>query len=109
MNKKYLMGIDFGTGSAKIALISTTGEIIGFETQEYPTYTPQLFWAEQSPEDWWDAFKHAYNRMKFKLDFNPKDILAIAPDAATHTAVLMDKKLHSLFLKWQTIIKLKKL
>lgn len=96
MNQKYLMGIDFGSGSLKIALISTTGEIIGFETQEFPTYTPQLSWAEQSPEDWWDAFKHAYNRMKFKLDFNPKDILAIAPDAATHTAVLMDKKFNVL-------------
>jgi xylulokinase len=96
MDKSYLMGLDFGSGSLKITLISTTGEIIGLESEEYLTYTPKLSWAEQNPEDWWNAFKHAYKRMKLKLNFNPKDILAIAPDAATHTAILMDKNFNFL-------------
>jgi len=54
------------------------------------TYSPKLSWAEQDPEDWWKAFKIAYNRMQKKLDLNPASIIALAPDAATHTAVLMD-------------------
>jgi hypothetical protein len=53
---KYLLGIDFGGGSSKATLINTDGDIVAENTQEYPTYYPNLGWCEQAPKDWEEAF-----------------------------------------------------
>ncbi len=53
--KKYLIGIDVGTSGTKSALFDTEGHVIASSTAEYPLYQPKNGWAEQEPEDWWQA------------------------------------------------------
>ena len=51
----YYLGLDIGTSGTKALLITENGQHVASDTQEYPLYTPRPLWAEQDPEDWWQA------------------------------------------------------
>jgi xylulokinase len=91
MAQQYLLGVDLGSGAVKLTLLSRDGQVIATATKEYPTYYPQVAWSEQDPEDWYRTFKITFQEILAKSGISPHDILALAPDAATHTAVLMDE------------------
>ena len=57
--KQVLVGIDAGTSSVKVTVVSTDGELLGQESADYPTLSPQVGWAEQDPEQWWLQTRHA--------------------------------------------------
>lgn len=88
---KYLLGIDFGGGSSKATLLRTDGQITAENTVEYPTYYPNLGWCEQSPADWEGALIENIRALLTKSGIDANDILAVAIDSATHTAVLCDE------------------
>ncbi len=50
-----LLGIDIGTSGSKAVLISPDGAVRAEATTEYPMHVPRPGWAEQDPEDWWQA------------------------------------------------------
>lgn len=52
---KYLIGIDIGTSGTKSVLFDVEGNVIASALEEYPLYQPENGWAEQNPEDWWQA------------------------------------------------------
>src|SRR3954465_12553933 len=54
-----LVGIDVGTTGVKAIRISETGEVLERAEVEYPLSIPQPGWAEQDPEDWWQATEAA--------------------------------------------------
>ncbi len=88
---KYLLGIDFGGGSSKATLIDTEGCIIAESNAEYPTYYPFGNGCEQNAEDWQRALTDNITALKNSSGIDTADILCIAVDSATHTAVLCDK------------------
>ena len=88
---KYLLGIDFGGGASKATLLSTDGVIVATHSVEYPTHYPQSGWVEQDPQDWYLATKENIATLLKTSGIDPKDILALSFDAATHTAVLLDE------------------
>ena len=49
----YYIGIDLGTSSVKLLLVSKSGEIINEVSKDYPVFYPHSGWSEQNPEDWW--------------------------------------------------------
>lgn len=89
---KYLLGIDFGGGSSKATLIDTNGNIIAESIAEYPTLYPFVGACEQEPRDWLNALKENIQKLKEVCQIDFFDILCIAIDSATHTAVLCDEK-----------------
>ena len=89
--EQYVLGVDVGSGSVKLTLLSRQGVIAATAGCEYPTYYPQVGWCEQDPEDWCRAFKSAFAALLKKAGARPKQIKALAFDAATHTAVLLDQ------------------
>ncbi len=95
-NQKYLLGIDFGGGSSKATLISTNGDIVAESTAEYPTYYPAGGGCEQRPEDWQAALVANIKSLIKASGIDTADILCIAVDSATHTAVLCDKDVNPL-------------
>ncbi len=88
---KYLLGIDFGGGASKATIIDTNGNIIAESTAEYPTYYPVGNGCEQRAEDWQNALVSNIAALKEISRIDIADILAIAVDSATHTAVLCDE------------------
>ena len=91
--EQYVLGIDIGSGSVKLTLLSKTGKIAATAGCEYPTRYPQVGWCEQDPEDWCKAFGKALGDIVKAANVEPEQIEAMALDAATHTAVLLDEDL----------------
>lgn len=88
---KYLLGVDFGGGSSKATLLAGTGDIAAVSVREYPTYYPQDGWAEQNPDDSFNALVYNIRNILKTTGVNPADIAALSLDGATHTAVLLDQ------------------
>ncbi len=88
---EYVLGIDIGSGSVKLTLLSREGKIAGVSGAEYPTYYPSVGWSEQDPEDWCTAFRAALHTLLTEAGIGKEEIRALALDAATHTAVLLDE------------------
>jgi xylulokinase len=56
---RALVGLDVGTTGLKALAVSPEGEVLRRATVEYPLSVPRLGWAEQDPEDWWQAAETA--------------------------------------------------
>ncbi len=85
------IGIDLGTSSVKVLLITGTGEIIDEATEEYPVYYPHTNWAEQNPEDWWQGTLTALKKL---IDANQNikdDIRGIGFSGQMHGMVALDE------------------
>ena len=72
----YLLGIDVGTSGTKALLINASkdGEVVASCTKTYPLYTPKPLWAEQEPEDWWQATILAIRQLIEDSGVEPKQI-----------------------------------
>ncbi|BAU42090.1 xylulokinase [Leptolyngbya sp. O-77] len=49
------LGIDLGTSSLKVLLMSADGTVIAEASHPYPVNAPYPGWAESDPQDWWNA------------------------------------------------------
>ena len=58
----YLLGVDLGTSGTKTVLFDEDGNVIASKTIEYPLYQEKNGWAEQEPEDWWNAVVQGHSR-----------------------------------------------
>jgi len=87
----YLMGIDVGTTGAKTLLINENGEVIASVSAEYPMYTPYPNWAEQNPEDWWEATKASIGEVLATSGVEPSQIAGLGLTGQMHGLVLLDK------------------
>jgi len=54
-----LIGLDIGTTGVKAIAITPGGEVVASAEAGYPLSTPRPGWAEQDPEDWWNAAEKA--------------------------------------------------
>ena len=82
---KYLIGIDIGTSGTKTVLFDTDGNVIKSKTCEYPLYQPHNGWAEQNPEDWWDAVRET-------LDYvGTENVAGIGLSGQMHGLVMLDE------------------
>jgi sugar (pentulose or hexulose) kinase len=52
---KYLLGIDIGTTGTKTIVFRENGQCCGSAYCGYVVVNERADWAEQNPEDWWDA------------------------------------------------------
>lgn len=90
-SKKYLLGIDFGGGASKATLLSSEGVTFLSTSVEYPTYCLQNGWAEQSPEELYEAFLANVRFILKESKISPDDITALGLSAASQTGVYLDK------------------
>jgi len=86
----YLMGIDVGTTGAKALLIDEAGEVVASATVEYPMYTPQPQWAEQDPQDWWQATVESIRQVLAESGANPDQVAGLGLTGQMHGLVLLD-------------------
>jgi xylulokinase len=54
-DEKYLIAHDVGTGGGKATLTDLAGNILASRFAAYATSYPRENWAEQNPDDWWNA------------------------------------------------------
>lgn len=89
--QQYLLGIDIGTSGTKTVLFDSEGNTISSDTEEYELYQPQLGWAEQKPEDWWQATVKSIQAVIRKSGVNNECIKGIGLSGQMHGLVLLDK------------------
>lgn len=87
---KYLIGIDIGTSGTKSVLFNTDGSVVRSSSAEYPLYQPQNGWAEQSPEDWWEATVTTLKAITEGI--NAADIAGIGLSGQMHGLVMLDSE-----------------
>lgn len=51
----HLLGIDLGTSAVKVVVVDELGTVKAAGSAEYPVLHPRIGWAEQDPDDWWNA------------------------------------------------------
>jgi len=87
---QYLIGVDIGTSGTKTVLFDTQGTVIASATEEYPLYQPQNGWAEQNPEDWWNATVSTIRAVLEKSGIFPADVAGIGLSGQMHGLVMLD-------------------
>lgn len=55
MTKRYLLSHDLGTSGNKATLFTSEGELVASAVHSYGTDYFNTTWAEQNPDDWWNA------------------------------------------------------
>lgn len=86
----YLLGIDIGTSSCKVALFTANGHSVAQAMEKYPTYRPQAGWAEQDPNDWWSSVCQAIKKMLVENKIAPHKIAGIGIDGQSWAAIPID-------------------
>ena len=61
--KTALLGIDVGTSACKVAAFDLEGHVLAQAAESYPVLYPQPGWAEQDPQQWWEAVCKALRRL----------------------------------------------
>lgn len=87
---KYFLGLDLGTGGIKSVLFDQNGKEITFALQEYPLYQPYNGWAEQEPEDWYNAAVATIRQVVKQADVPAEAIIGIGIAGQMMGAVLLD-------------------
>jgi len=87
----YLIGMDIGTSSTRAVIIDENGNLISSATSDYPLITPKPGWAEQNPNDWWNASVTVLKKVIDTSGVSPKDISAIGPCGQMHGSVFLDR------------------
>lgn len=85
------LGIDLGTSSVKIILMNENGNVVGNISKEYPVYYPEAGYAEQNPEDWWNATKEGIHELILRTGVNNDEIKGVGLSGQMHGLVLLDK------------------
>ena len=89
---QYLLGIDIGTSSCKTALFGEDGVLIASASQAYPVRYPHPGWAEQNPEDWWNAVVQAIRETLEKSGVKPSCVAGIGIDGQSWSAIPVDRE-----------------
>ena len=89
---KYLLGIDLGTSGTRSVLFNPDGEVIAAKSAEYPLSQPQNGWAEQDPQDWWDAAIATISHVVRQSGVDPRQIAALGISGQMHGLVMLDEQ-----------------
>ena len=92
MAKQYLLGIDIGTSACKAALFSEDGKVVAMSSGAYPVYYPRPGWAEQNPDEWWEAVCHTVRRVLSDSGTAPSDIAGVGIDGQSWSAIAIDRE-----------------
>ncbi|MFO7533763.1 MAG: FGGY family carbohydrate kinase [Candidatus Limnocylindrales bacterium] len=85
-----LLGADYGTGGAKVALIDDSGVQLGYAFEEYPIHTDHPGWSEHDAPRYWDAFCRMTRKVLAETGVDPADIRGVATSSALPSVVLVD-------------------
>ena len=90
MSNPLLLGIDIGTSSTKVILITPDGEVVGHSQKTYDIDSPHPGWAEQHPHVWLDAVLTASRQLIKTRAINPDGVVGIGLSGQMHGMVCVD-------------------
>ena len=90
---QYTLGLDIGTSAVKALLMDQNGEIVAENSEGYPLTTPQSGWAEQNPEDWWQASQKVIKDLIVENEIDSSKIEALSFSGQMHSSVFLDENM----------------
>ena len=87
----YWLGIDVGTGGTRALLVDDAGEVRHASTAPHEDVRmDRPMWAEQRPENWWEAARHAVRSVLAEANVTGKDVRGVGLSGQMHGLVLLD-------------------
>jgi len=87
----YWLGIDVGTGGTRALLVDERGKVRHAVTAPHEEMRMERpLWAEQRPENWWDAAQQAIRGVLAQAGAKGEDIRGIGLSGQMHGLVLLD-------------------
>ena len=87
---RYLIGVDLGTSATKTVLFDEECRVVASASEEYALSQPQNGWAEQAPEDWYQAVLHTIQAVMQKSRAAAADVKGIGLSGQMHGLVMLD-------------------
>ncbi len=75
---QYILAHDLGTSGNKATLFSTSGKLIGSQTEPYDVHYFNNTWAEQDADDWWNAVCASTKKLIRTSGIHPEEIRVIS-------------------------------
>lgn len=85
-----LLGVDFGTGGGKAALLSPEGSVLAYAYQEYPLLHERPGWSEHDPALYWPTAVKLIRQVLQRSGVNGHEVAAIAMSCALPSLVTVD-------------------
>src|SRR5712692_5819380 len=87
----YWLGIDTGTGGTRALLVDAAGHVFaGFTAPHEDVLMAQPLWAEQRPENWWEAARVAIRGVLQQSGVRAEEVSGIGLSGQMHGLVLLD-------------------
>lgn len=87
----YWLGIDVGTGGTRALLVDEAGQVRHATTAPHEEVRmDRPLWAEQRPENWWDAARQAVRGVLAEAKITGKDIRGVGLSGQMHGLVILD-------------------
>ncbi len=91
MTEPIILAVDLGTSGMKVALITVSGKVLGWETEPIKLMLTPDGGVEQSPDEWWAAFLSASKRLIGKNQASASLIRAVCCSTQGEGTVPVDK------------------
>src|SRR5215211_6529100 len=91
MTEPTVLSVDLGTSGMKVALITVSGRVLGWETEPVRLILRPNGGAEQSPEEWWKAFLSAAGRLLRREQSAVPHVIAVCCSTQGEGTVAVDK------------------
>jgi xylulokinase len=92
MSDKFILAHDLGTTGNKASLFDGAGEALASSFFGYDTEFAHVNWAEQNPEDWWQAVCVSTKALLSQASVSEKDIACITFSGQMMGCVAVDAK-----------------
>lgn len=87
----YLLGIDFGTGGAKAAIINKNADVLGYGFEEYEIFTEKPGWSEHNAAEYWPVACRIIRKAISMAEIDPAEIKGIAVSSALPSLVVVGR------------------
>jgi ribulose kinase len=87
----YVIGVDGGTESLRAFVFDLDGLPRGSHATAYKTDSPKPSWAEQDPEDWWQALGASVKGALAKANVGVQEVIALCVDATCCSVVTLER------------------
>jgi xylulokinase len=87
----YWIGIDVGTGGTRVLLIDAQCKIAAsFTAPHEDIHMDRPLWAEQRPQNWWDAAQEAIRGALAQVSASGRDVRGVGLSGQMHGLVMLD-------------------
>jgi len=88
---KYILALDQGTTSSRVALVDEDAKIVSILSREFPQIYPEEGWVEHDPMDIWSSQYGVMMEVVAKSGISAQDIAAIGITNQRETTIVWDK------------------